>query len=204
MKIVNKFNKKLTKVSGVYRIVCLVTKKCYVGSAKNLALRIWQHESTLRRQAHENPYLQNAFNKYEEDSFEIEILQIVYSKNLIYRRKQEQYWIDYYQSYLPEKGYNIYRRADGKEKCPMTQEQKDRISKTLKRKYAIGEIVNPFTGRHHSRKTKKVLSKANTGRKLKPFTQEHKDKIGANTRRCWKDPKYRALMLEVNKKRRKK
>lgn len=76
----------------IYRITNTITKDFYIGSAVNFKNRKWSHISSLRRNKHKNQFIQNSWNKYGEDAFIFEIIEIVNKKeNLIMR---EQYWID--------------------------------------------------------------------------------------------------------------
>jgi group I intron endonuclease len=59
---------------GVYAIVHVPTNRAYVGSATNLARRFKEHRTSLRASCHHSHYLQNAWNKYGENSFEFKIL----------------------------------------------------------------------------------------------------------------------------------
>ena len=55
--------------SGIYKIINVVNNKFYVGSSVNLRIRKAKHFSELRHNKHNNRYLQNAWNKYGENSF---------------------------------------------------------------------------------------------------------------------------------------
>jgi group I intron endonuclease len=77
--------------SGIYRIVCLITGRMYVGSSLDLQKRKRDHFSLLRRNAHTNKKLQHAFNKYGPDAFRFEIVELVLAPFLLER---EQYWLD--------------------------------------------------------------------------------------------------------------
>jgi len=77
--------------SGIYKITCTATNKIYVGSAINLSKRKNNHFHSLKKNKHENSYLQNSFNKYGESFFIFETLEIVQKDNLIIC---EQKWID--------------------------------------------------------------------------------------------------------------
>jgi|LakMenE18May11ns_1017448.scaffolds.fasta_scaffold9460150_1 group I intron endonuclease len=77
--------------SGIYKITCTATNKIYVGSAINLSKRKNNHFHSLKKNKHENSYLQNSFNKYGESFFIFETLEIVEKDNLIIC---EQKWID--------------------------------------------------------------------------------------------------------------
>ena len=49
---------------GIYRIRNLVNNHSYIGSSKELAKRRNLHFSYLKRNAHVNKHLQNAYNLY--------------------------------------------------------------------------------------------------------------------------------------------
>ncbi len=56
-------------VSGIYKIVNSPAGLCYVGQSQRVKKRVAEHFRLLRLGKHINPKLQNAFNKYGEDSF---------------------------------------------------------------------------------------------------------------------------------------
>ena len=55
--------------SGIYCIRNSINNKCYVGQSKNVKKRFIHHKSMLRKNEHNNPYLQNSWNKYGENNF---------------------------------------------------------------------------------------------------------------------------------------
>jgi group I intron endonuclease len=59
---------------GLYEIVNVVNHKRYVGSSGNIEVRWGNHYHMLCRDVHPNPYLQAAWNKYGEESFEFRII----------------------------------------------------------------------------------------------------------------------------------
>lgn len=75
--------------SGIYCIKNLITKVSYIGSSKNINLRLKTHLYNLRNNKHPNKYLQNSWNKYKEDNFYIKIIE--YTENLLER---EQFYIN--------------------------------------------------------------------------------------------------------------
>lgn len=89
-------------IHHVYRIVCLITKKCYVGQTNDLKLRKRMHFSALTRNKHENRHLQFAWNKYGRRAFLFEILERDIPTEQIDGR--EQYWIAHFDSF--NNGFN--------------------------------------------------------------------------------------------------
>lgn len=47
-------------MSGIYKITNTKTGKIYIGSAVDLRRRLYAHLKSLRRNSHDNTYLQNA------------------------------------------------------------------------------------------------------------------------------------------------
>ena len=92
------------RLSGVYQIRCLPTGKIYVGSAVDLYERWYEHRRALRLGKHINAYLQAAWNKYGEESFEFSILELVSVSVLL---QTEQRWIDATSCTNHKVGFNI-------------------------------------------------------------------------------------------------
>lgn len=88
----------------IYFIINQVNGKRYVGQTSDFSRRKYTHLVKLRENRHENIKLQNAWNKYGEDSFVIEKITFenIDQKELDY---QEKYYISKYNSI--ENGYNI-------------------------------------------------------------------------------------------------
>lgn len=53
----------------IYRIYCIDNQKSYIGQTIDIKTRYKRHFSRLKNKTHPNEHLQNAFNKYGEDSF---------------------------------------------------------------------------------------------------------------------------------------
>ena len=58
-----------------YKITCHGNNKIYYGSSKSFKNRKTRHLFYLRHNQHINKHLQNAFNKYGEDSFLFELIE---------------------------------------------------------------------------------------------------------------------------------
>lgn len=61
--------------SGIYSIVNILNNHRYIGSSKNIRARLYQHYNKLNKNKHHSIHLQNAFNKYGQDKFIIQILE---------------------------------------------------------------------------------------------------------------------------------
>ena len=121
--------------SGIYKITNIINNKIYIGSAQNIKDRKRTHFYTLRNGTHSNNHLQKSFDKYGEEYFIFEVIEIVEnSENLI---DKENYYINLYNSNNPEFGYNIRKEASSNLGIKYSDESKERMSiKAKGRKYA--------------------------------------------------------------------
>lgn len=121
----------LQGVCGVYKLINLVNGKIYIGSSKNLRVRLWQHRAKLRHNKHYNVHLQNAWNKYGEKNFDYCIVEVCDEEH---QYEREQYYID---TYHPQ--YNI---AEEVVLPSYSEESRKKHSETKKRMFAEG-ILKP-------------------------------------------------------------
>jgi group I intron endonuclease len=118
---------------GVYCISNTVNGKKYVGSSLSLYSRLQHHRRYLQLQKHENPHLQHAWDKYGEEQFTITILEFC---NADTRIEKEEMYITFNNSL--KTGYNIRKPTEvgrppsPRRGVPLTLEQKEKISNTLK------------------------------------------------------------------------
>ncbi len=96
-------------ISGIYKIQNIKCGKIYIGSSRNVKSRLSDHKSALRNKRHGNIFLQRAFSRDGEENFVFEKVRSCPILDLV---KFEQLYLDTYQSYLPENGYNICRIAE--------------------------------------------------------------------------------------------
>lgn len=96
-------------ISGIYIITCLISNKSYIGQAKDIRKRLREHLMALNyyhkngiNKYKENDHLIKAWNKYGENNFMFDILELC---NIDKLNDREIYWISYYKSY--ENGYNM-------------------------------------------------------------------------------------------------
>jgi len=96
-------------ITGIYSITHVDSGRVYIGSATNIQSRWNYHRASFRTGKNCSPYLKNAWDKYGEDAFKFDIIEIVPDKNDLLKR--EQYWIDYYDAANRERGFNIAPKA---------------------------------------------------------------------------------------------
>lgn len=151
-------NPKIPATGGIYRIICTLTEKIYVGSAVNLSERLHHHFSHLRLNNHKNPKLQRAWNKYGEDAFTFEILELVLIPEMLTAR--EQYWFSKLNPF-GKRGYNIARVAGSNLGGTHTPETREKL-----RQAKLGKKLSP----EHAEKSRK----ASLGNKLTPEQLERR------------------------------
>lgn len=132
-------------ISGIYAIVNKTNNKRYIGSSKAIYDRWNQnHLPQLRNNIHFNRHLQNAWNKYGEQSLMLEIVEECQESLLL---QQEGYWIEHYKSWERENGYNLTRIVDDKQVFSEETIQKRRYARNVSDYWTTGantEIVSMF------------------------------------------------------------
>jgi group I intron endonuclease len=170
--------------SGIYKILNLLTGDFYIGSTVNFNIRKYNHYKDLRKNLHYNSHLQNAWNKYGEENFKFEIVEIVKEKKQLIIK--EQYYLDIYNP-----NYNICKIAGNTLGRICSEETKNKIRSKHVGKKASSEFKekarenmirrnlraenHPLYGRigkdavwfekHHTDETKKKISDMKCGDK---------------------------------------
>lgn len=155
-------------MKGIYKIINIKNSKVYIGQSVDIKERRDSHFEALKSNRHYNKYLQNSFNKYGEENFKFEVIEITGNLN-----EREIFWIQFYNACNCEKGYNLLH---GGTKFKMTPLVKAKISKGIKEFYKDNEEArqrvseqvrgenNPFYGRKHNKETVEKIREANIGR----------------------------------------
>lgn len=189
------------KTGGIYLIVNIINDKIYVGSGVYFDRRFGQHRHDLKKNSHDNKYLQAAWNKYGENNF-IFVKLIMLPPVLELHLEQEKKWIKLLDSCNRELGYNLrenpnsnlgYKFSDefkaniskthlGRKRPPFSDETRRRMSEAQKGKKLSEEHKAKFNrkGKRHSQESKDKLSKARTGVSI--HTEESKAKISAKNK----------------------
>jgi len=74
----------ITKICGIYKILNIITKDYYLGSACNICIRWGQHRRELRKNLRGNTHFQNAWNRYGEQAFEFSIILLCDREHKLY------------------------------------------------------------------------------------------------------------------------
>ena len=93
-------------ISGIYKITCRPTGKFYIGSSVDIETRWRGHKSRLSRNIHANIYLQRAWNKYGENNFKFETIEITKSDLL---KENELKWFKITNCCNNKFGFNIHK-----------------------------------------------------------------------------------------------
>lgn len=175
MKLYEINNKKEYNFSCIYLWTNLVNGKKYVGQTTCFYRRMKSYRCT-----YPNAYMEHAVKKHGLDNFDITILERDVPLDKLDER--EQYWLDYYQSYDVDKGYNICKIASTTKGVTHTKEWCQEHSDCMKEKWKDAEYrsfwhdkmsgennyfygkhfsgeLNPMYGKHHSQTTKDKMSK---------------------------------------------
>ena len=154
MKLYEINKKKEYNFSCIYLWTNLVNGKKYVGQTTCFHRRMGTYRHT-----YPNAYMERAVNKHGLDNFDITILERDVPLDKLDER--EQYWLDYYQSYDLDKGYNICKVAGTTRGVTHTEEWCQEHSDYMKEKWKDAEYRsfwhnrmsgenNYFYGKHFS------------------------------------------------------
>lgn len=185
--------------SGVYLITNLVTQKVYVGSTTGCIQNRWKsHIGDLKKQRHHNRHLQSSWNKYGSHQFTFSILRRCHSDRCI---SVEQYYIDKYQSYKREFGYNLSPTAGNTRGVKHGAAYRKKLSSSIKAAHARPEVIalrarvmntSEFKIRHRAAMKKVVTSTSYRQKMSKSVTKalanpEVRKKISDGVKRAYRN-----------------
>ena len=151
---------------GIYKITNNVNGKVYIGQSINIEARWKDHINTLNRNISHSVLLQRAWNKYGQENFSFEILELC-SEDML--DDVEIKYIEFYDAC--RNGYNI-ESGGNKNKC-MSESTKQKLREKAKERLS-DPTKNPMYDKHHTAKTKEKISISNKGRIL---SEEMKKKL---------------------------
>lgn len=129
------------KIIGIYCIRNKINDKRYIGRSLEMQRRWEMHRKELNSNTHKNDYLQNAWNKYGEDNFEFEILELCEADRL---DELEIHYIKKYGTFNnKEKGYNLQSGGNFSKASESTRKKISESNKGRKlKKEQIEKISN--------------------------------------------------------------
>ncbi|MER2007417.1 MAG: GIY-YIG nuclease family protein [Psychrobacillus sp.] len=182
--------------SGIYRIDNVSNGKFYIGSSFDIEGRLYRHFLELNRNRHSNKHLQNAYNKYGEDSFSTEILEVVDDTNNLIKR--EQYWIDNLEAC--NNGYNILPNAGTVREYRHSEETRKKISETQRGRKLPNELRVKLSKIREGKKlpieVREKISNSNLGRKM---TEEQKEKLSKSMTGVHREGRPKIPILQYTK-----
>ena len=169
-------NNSIPKTSGIYKITCTANGKIYVGSSNDISIRWNTHKKSLRKGKHHSTYMQRCWNKYGEQSFTFEIIELVMPWSILDR---EQYWLDKLKPF-GQRGFNTKHQANGGRNVGFKHSPETRKKISIANK---GRIATP--------EERIKLSIAKKGKKHKPHSEETKARMSEFAKKR-STPEYRA------------
>lgn len=173
-----------SRKSGVYKIINIQNGRIYIGSAKEFKARARQHLWSLKNNKHHNKFLQNDFNKCNENAFEFHVV-LVTKGTTEERRKVEQNFIN--EQIVDWKNcYNFQKKvADEQSLWSHNPEE------TKKKKSEHSKLMwqSPEFRENMSRKMKLIWQN--------PKHRENiSQKNSVSVKELWQDPKYRRKLVK--------
>lgn len=162
----------------IYKITNLMNQKIYVGQTTKTIEERWTSHKEYARKG--TTYLSRAIQKYGQDNFQMETLEVCEDHLL---NEREQHWVAHLKSNDKTIGYNMSCGGDNgnNTKSPEVRKKisdalkgKTRLPLTEERKYKIS-LAN--TGK---RRTPEQCEKIKNSRTYGPLSEETKAKIKAN------------------------
>lgn len=134
---------------GVYKLLNVKTGKFYIGSSVNIEKRWSTHIAELNANCHNNKYLQNAWNKYGQESFEFIVVEEV--DDILKLREREDYYLQSTNCTNHRVGYNLLNTSNIGLGVRASDEVRHKISDACK-----GEKNGHYRHKHSIDKRKQI------------------------------------------------
>ena len=153
---------------GIYKITCLKNKRVYLGASVDIQKRFSVHQSLLKRNKHFNSRIQKDFNKYGENEFGFEVVELCEKESL---PEKERYWNDFYGYPNPKKVYNLESGGNAGKK--LAKSTKNKLSKLHKGKlnHCYGKI---YTAEERKRISDSMKDRITSPAGLQKFLESNK------------------------------
>lgn len=142
----------------IYKIRNVVNDKFYVGSTNNTKVRFKNHRRLLRKGKHHCKHLQASWNKYGEDCFKFEVVEVVSDDKSLWNAENAwlTQWVGRSECYNSGRSAEAPNRGLPKEDNPLTgrtrpPEVNEQVAQSLKDYYADNE--HPRQGKKHTPET---------------------------------------------------
>ncbi len=137
------------KIGTIYKIENTINGKVYIGQTRvGFKKRVKEHLYGLRKNSHNNDYLQRAWNKYGEDNFNFSVVERCRVEEL---DRLEVKWITYHKNIIGV--YNL--ESGGNKNKTFSRYSLNKLSKASKRNWNNPEYATKMRG---------VLSKVHRGK----------------------------------------
>lgn len=167
---------------GIYLITNKINDKIYVGQSINIEFR-WQVERWgSKNSKRDTQIILRAIHKYGIDNFKFEIIEEL-PKDRKILNDREKYWIQFYESSSPSKGYNLTNGGqDGHLGVKRSEKTKQRISKALagKPKLTMRGKPSGMAGKIQPKEARQKISMALKNKPFRPhgpMPKEHRQRI---------------------------
>lgn len=139
---------------GIYRITNRETDKSYVGLSIFIDERINNHNAALRSGTHKNMELQKDWNKYGEDNFYFDVIDVIDSDD--YSRANLNKLETEYIKYFNENSYNIAKN-NNKKKEKHKKKKKSVSANAVEKRYGIVFNEESYRGEFNLREAERNL-----------------------------------------------
>lgn len=161
----------LQSTPGIYKITSITSGKIYIGCASNVRTRINGHLYDLRKDKHNNSYLQRAWTKYGEENFIFEMIEKCDISDL---HAREHYWVNELNCLDRSTGYNL--KPTNPNGCSIHSEATiEKLRQANKGKKPSQACIEALKQRTLSYEHKKLLKKSREGIN---YTKLHREKRG--------------------------
>jgi group I intron endonuclease len=172
-------------LSIVYSILNLNNNKRYIGKTKFTIEKRWSNHCAYAKN-NSKYHFHKAIRKYGVDCWILEILEKVDNVNLLNER--EIYWINFYNTFNSDSGYNSTYGGDGGEQTEETKVKMRKKRPPVTKEWLLKQSLS-HKGHIHSENTKKKMSESQKKRIRAPHSQETIFKMSEARKKWWNNKK---------------